>query len=298
MTVRVAGVELGGTKSIAVLAHDGMIIDRYLIPTTRPSQTLAALVDQVARWNAATPIAAIGIGSFGPIALDLADPAFGMTTITPKPFWSHTDVRGTFAGAFAVPIGFDTDVAGAALAEGRWGAAQGCFDHIYLTVGTGVGAGIVAGGQIVHGAGHPEVGHMRVRRVAGDIFAGACPFHGDCLEGLIAGPALAARTGVAGEAIRGDHPVWTNVTAELAEAMAMLILTLAPQRIVLGGGVAVKRPELLPQIVAQTASLLADYLPGYGPKDLARCIVLTGLGIDAGPLGAIELAHRALSTPG
>jgi fructokinase len=296
MTVRVAGIELGGTKSVAVLAHDDTIIDRLMVPTTLPGPTLAALVDQVAVWNAASPLAAIGIGSFGPIALDPADPAFGMITASPKPFWSHTDIRGVFAGAFAVPIGFDTDVAGAALAEGRWGAAQGCADHIYLTIGTGVGAGIVAGGRIVHGAGHPEVGHIRVRRKAGDIFAGACPFHGDCLEGLIAGPALAARCGMAGEAIPDDHPVWTHAAAELAEAMAMLILTLAPQRIVLGGGIAVKRPGLLAQVIAQTSVLLADYLAGYGPNALARCLVPAGLGADAGPLGAIALAHCALAT--
>lgn len=296
MNVRVVGIELGGTKSVAVLAHDGIIIDRLLIPTTRPDQTLAALVDQVTVWDAATPIEAIGIGSFGPIALDPADPAFGMITVTPKPYWSLTDVRGVFARAFAVPIGFDTDVAGAALAEGRWGAARGCLDYIYLTIGTGVGAGIVAGGQIVHGAGHPEVGHMRVRRIAGDRFEGTCPFHGDCLEGLVAGPALGARTGLAGAAILDDHPVWTNVAAELAEAMAMLILTLSPQRIMVGGGVAIKRPELLPQIVMRTSALLAGYLSGYGPEALARCIVPAGLGADAGPLGAIELAQRALIT--
>lgn len=294
MKSRVAGIELGGTKSVAVLAHDGTVIDRLLVPTTGPRQTLAALVDQVTKWNVAAPISAIGIGSFGPIALDPADPAFGMITTTPKPFWSHTDIRGTFARAFAVPIGFDTDVAGAAIAEGRWGAAQGCADHVYLTIGTGVGAGIVAGRRIVHGTGHPEVGHMRVRRVAGDNFAGACPFHGDCLEGLVAGPALAARTGMAGEAIPDDHPVWTHAAAELAEAMALLILTLSPQRIVVGGGVTVKRPELLARIVASTSVLLADYLSAYGAETLAKCIVPAVLEGDAGPLGAIELAVRAL----
>ena len=295
MNIRVAGIELGGTKSIAVLAHDSTIIERFVVPTTRPDRTLAALVDQVAAWHAVRPIAALGIGSFGPIALDRADPAFGMITSTPKPYWAQTDVRGTFARAFAVPIGFDTDVAGAAFAEGRWGAAQGCLDHVYLTIGTGVGAGIVAGGHIVHGMGHPEVGHMRVRRVPGDDFTGTCPFHDDCLEGLVAGPALAARTGLAGDAIGDDHPVWANVAAELAEAMAILILALSPQRIVVGGGVAIKRPDLLSQVVGRTSTFLAGYLPGYDLEVLAKCIVPAGLGADAGPLGAIELGHRALA---
>ncbi len=291
----IAGIELGGTKCAAVLARGSTIIDRLQIATTQPQPTLAALVDQVAAWHAATPVEAIGIASFGPVALDPSDPDFGKILATPKPHWSHTDVRGAFARRFAVPIGFDTDVAGAALAEGRWGAARGCSDHVYLTIGTGVGAGVVTGGRIVHGAGHPEFGHVRVRRVAGDAFAGACPFHGDCLEGLIAGPALAARTGLAGDAIPDRHPVWATVAAELAEALAILILTLAPQRIAIGGGIAVKRPGLLPEAVARTSALLGGYLPGRDAADLARCIMAAGLGDDAGLLGAVALGAVALT---
>ncbi len=292
----IAGIELGGTKSIAVLSRRGTIVERLQVPTTRPEATLAALAARVAAWHAAAPLDAIGIASFGPLALDPAAPAFGHITVTTKPDWSHTDVRGAFARSLAVPIGFDTDVAGAALAEGQWGAAQGCSDHVYLTIGTGVGAGIVAGGRIVHGAGHPEFGHVRVRRVPGDTFAGACRFHGDCLEGLIAGPALAARTGLAGDAIPGDHPVWANAAAELAEALAMLVLTLAPQRIVIGGGVGAKRPELVSQAVVRTGALLGSYLPGYDAAALTRCIVPAGLGDDAGPLGAVALGAAALAS--
>ena len=268
-------------------------LDRLQIPTAHTGPALAALVDRVAAWHAAAPVDAIGIASFGPLALDRGDSAFGHVVATPKPHWSHTDVRGAFARAVAVAIGFDTDVAGAALAEARWGAAKGCRDHVYLTIGTGVGAGIVAGGRIVHGAGHAEVGHVRVRRVAGDTFAGACPFHGDCLEGLIAGPALAARTGVAGDAIPTDHPVWAKVADELAESLAMLVLTLAPQRIIIGGGIATKRTHLLPLAVARTAALLGGYLSGYDAAALPRCIVPTGLGDDAGPLGAVALGEAA-----
>ena len=292
----IAGIELGGTKSIAVLSRRGTIVDRLQVPTLLPEATLAALVDRVAAWHAAAPVDAIGIASFGPLALDPAAPDFGHITVTTKPDWSHTDVRGAFAQAVAVPIGFDTDVAGAALAEGQWGAARGCRDHVYLTIGTGVGAGIVVGGRIVHGAGYPEFGHVRVRRVAGDAFAGACPFHGDCLEGLIAGPALAARTGLAGDAIPADHPVWAKVADELAEALAMLVLTLAPQRIVIGGGVATKRALLLPHAVARTAALIGRYLSGYDAAALQRCIVPAGLGDDAGPLGAVALGEAALAS--
>ena len=292
----IAGIELGGTKSVAVLATGSTIIDRLQVPTTRPEPTLAALVERVAAWHADAPLEAIGIASFGPVALDPADPAFGSILPTPKPHWSHVDVRGAFADIFPVAIGFDTDVASAALAEGRWGAAQGCSDHVYLTIGTGVGAGVVSGGRIVHGAGHPEFGHVRVRRVTNDAFVGACRFHGDCLEGLVAGPALAARTGLAGSSIPNNHPVWATVAAELAEALAMLILTLAPQRIVIGGGVAAKRPHLLSEAAARTCVLLGNYLPGYDAASLQRCIVPAGLGDDAGPLGAVALGEAALVT--
>lgn len=290
----IAGIELGGTKSVAVLAAGRTILDRLQVPTTHPGPTLAALVARVATWHAADPVDAIGIASFGPLALDPADPAFGAITVTTKPHWSHTDVRGAFARAVTVPIGFDTDVAGAALAEGLWGAAHGCGDYVYLTIGTGVGAGIVTGRRIVHGAVHPEASHIHVRRVPGDTFAGTCPFHGDCLEGLISGPALAARTGLACDAIPDTDPVWARAAADLAEVLAILVLTLAPERIVIGGGVATKRPRLLLKAPARTAALLGGYLPGFDSAALQRCIVPAGLGDNAGPLGAIALGEAAL----
>jgi len=292
---RVVGIELGGTKSIAVLDDDGAFSDRLQIATTTPTATLAALAAQVTTWHAAGPLAALGIASFGPLRLDFAEAAYGQIGATPKPHWSHTDVRGAFSAHFPGPIGFDTDVAGAALAEGRWGAARGCSDHIYLTIGTGVGMGIVINGRLVHGAGHPEAGHIRVRRVAGDPFEGVCPFHGDCLEGLICGPALAARTGLTGDTIPDRHPVWANVASDLAEAVAMLILTLAPQRIVLGGGIAMKRPGLLPLVVARTARLLGHYLPDFDEMGLDHVIVPAALGEDAGPRGAVALGLAALT---
>jgi fructokinase len=295
VSVRVAGVELGGTKSIAVLDVGGVTVDRRQVPTTTPAATLGALVDQVVAWHATAPLAALGIASFGPLRLDPADAAFGQIAATPKPSWSNASVRGAFAARVSVPIGFDTDVAGAALAEGRWGAARGCADFLYLTVGTGVGVGIVANRLLLHGAGHPEAGHIRVRRTTAEGFAGVCPFHGDCLEGLVAGPALAARTGLASDAIPDDHPVWAAVAAEIAEAVTGLILTLAPQRIVVGGGITMKRRALLPMIVVRTAALLGGYLPSYDEAALARVIVPPGLGNDAGPRGAIALGLAALA---
>lgn len=295
MSPLVAAIELGGTKSLAVLARGRTILDRVVIPTRSPVPTLATLTDRIASWHVAEAVAAIGIATFGPIILARGDPAFGRIATTPKLGWSHFDVRGAVASRFALPIGLDTDVAGAALAEGRWGAAQGCSDHVYMTIGTGVGAGVVAHDRIVHGRGHPEVGHLRVRRVAGDSFVGSCPFHGDCLEGLVAGPALAARTGLAADMIADDHPVWANVAAELAEAMAILIFTLAPERILLGGGIMCKRPLLLAHVLARTGELMAEYVARSGPLELSRTILLAGLGEDVGPLGAVALGERALS---
>lgn len=293
MRDRVAGVELGGTKSIAVLYERGAVAARHQIATADPFSTLGALLATVGGWNALAPIVALGVASFGPIRLDPADPRYGGIGETPKPGWSGTDVRGPFAQLLGVPIGFDTDVAGAALAEGRWGASQGCSDHVYVTIGTGVGLGIVAGGRLVHGGGHPEGGHVRIRRDPADGFSGICPFHGDCLEGLVSGPALAARTGVDGSDLADDHPVWSAVVTELAEAMTLLMLILSPQRIVLGGGVVMKRPQLVAQIAARTSTILGGYLP-YATTGLTRLIVAAGLGNDAGPLGAIALALGAL----
>lgn len=294
---RVAGVELGGTKSIAVIACGVRIVDRLKVVTTTPGATLAALSDWIAANHATTPVAAIGIASFGPLDLDPRSPGFGRILATPKPGWSDTDVCGAFARRFAVPIGFDTDVTAAALAEGQSGAAQGCNDHVYLTIGTGVGVGVIAGGRPVHGSAHPEAGHIRVRRRVGDAFAGVCPFHGDCLEGLVSGPALARRTGRAGDAIPDDHPVWTAFADEVAELMVMLLLTLAPQRIVVGGGVVERRAGLLPAIRARMHDVLGGYLAAGATEALAQTIVAPRLGGNAGALGAAQLAIMALSTP-
>ena len=195
-------------------------------------------------------------------------------------------------------MGFDTDVAGAALAEGRWGASAGCAVHVYLTIGTGIGGGIVVDGRPFHGATHPEIGHVRLRRIAGDSFPGTCPFHGDCLEGLVSGPAIAARAGRPAERIAADDPVWTWVAANIAELLASLILTLSPQRIVIGGGVPQGQPAMLDLLPAAVLEWLGGYLAGVDRETLARIIVAPGLGADAGILGAVALALTALSESG
>ena len=290
----VAGIELGGTKSVALIARGSTIVEQARFPTADPAATLDAIGDALARWHAAEPFEAIGIGSFGPLGLDPARADFGTTTTTPKAGWAGTDVRSYFARRFDVPIGFDTDVAGAALAEGRWGAAIGCAVHVYLTIGTGIGGGVVVNGRPVHGLIHPEIGHIRTRLAAGDNFAGVCTFHGDCLEGLVSGPAIAARAGVPAGEIGPEDPVWESVAATLSELMAMLILTLSPERILIGGGVGMGQPQLLPMIRVGTVEILGGYVAGITVERLKEMIRAPELGALAGPLGAVALGYESL----
>lgn len=286
-----AGVELGGTKCIAVLGREGRIVARRSVPTGRPDTTIPAILDwfDEQRAEGATP-AALGIASFGPLSLAPHQPDYGSITSTPKQEWVNFGLRAAFAERFDVPIGFDTDVAAAALAEGRWGAAQGARVHIYLTVGTGIGGGVVIDGKPVHGLVHPEVGHLSVDRAA-DGFPGICPFHGDCLEGLASGPAIAARAGSPAEQLAPGNPVWAMVATELGELVATLALIVSPERIVIGGGVVSGQPRLIPMIQEAARKRLAGYLPAY---DKAEFVVSPGLGADAGPMGAIALAEDAL----
>lgn len=295
----VAGIELGGTKTVVVLGGGGALVERARIPTTTPDETLRAAVDVIDGWRGGGhDIAAIGIGSFGPVGLDRQRPDYGFVTSTPKPGWRETDVVGHIAGRLGLPIGFDTDVNAAALAEGLWGASAGCDVHVYLTIGTGIGGGVVVGGRPLHGLVHPEHGHVRVRRRVGDDFAGACPFHGDCIEGLAAGPAIAARAGAPAESLARDHPVWHDVAAELGELFAVLVTTLSPQRIVVGGGVGYGQRWLLPSAAAAMSTALGGYVAALEGVDLASFVVPAALGDDAGPLGVLALAEAAALADG
>ena len=286
-----AGVELGGTKAIAVVWREGGIIDRFIVPTQEPQKTLATLGDWLAGHPLQPAFAGLGIASFGPIRLDPGAVDYGHILATPKPGWAGTPVAATLAGRVACPTVLDTDVNAAALAEYRWGAGQGCSSLIYLTIGTGVGGGIVIDGRPVHGALHPELGHLRLRRAAGDAFAGICPFHGDCIEGLIAGPALAARFAGGIHATVADDPCRDHLAADLAQLLTALILTLAPQKILVGGGVGLGVPGLLDAAIAKVPAILNGYLPQFDASALQTTITPPGLGADAGPLGAIALAQ-------
>lgn len=285
-----AGIEIGGTKTVVLIARGRDIVAQQRIATTTPVATLAACRAAIAGWAEHGVPVALGIGSFGPL-----DIAAGRITNTPKPGWADTDVVAAFA-ELGVPVAFDTDVNAAALAEHRWGAAVGTGVSVYMTIGTGIGAGVVLDGRPLHGLVHPEIGHVRV--AAGDGFAGICPFHGDCLEGLASGLAIAARTGQDAATLGADHPVWALVADEIGAVLAMLLLTLSAERIVLGGGVGQGQPQLLPLIRAAIARRLNGYVAAVSPATLNTIVCAPGLGELSGPLGAIALSGNQLQKSG
>ena len=289
----IAGVELGGTKCVAILARGPDAIEEEVrIPTTAPAETLAAIEAVLDRW---TGHAAIGVASFGPVGVDHEAADWGQVTVTTKPGWSHTDIGRRWERRYGVPVGFHTDVVGAALAEARWGAAAGLADIAYVTVGTGVGVGLIAGGQPLGGLTHQELGHLRPVRLPGDDWIGACPFHGACVEGLAAGPAIAARVGRTAEELGADDPAWAGVAHALGQLLHALVLTGVPRRIVMGGGVVTGAAQLLPRIRDAMTRSLGGYsmLPEVALAD--TYVVPAALGGQAGPLGAVLLGAQALS---
>jgi fructokinase len=281
------GVEAGGTKWVCGIGtgpDDLHALETF--PTTTPAETLARAA---AFFDQNGGVAAIGVGSFGPIDLRA-----GRITTTPKPGWANTDVVSVLHDALGVPVAFDTDVNAAALGEGRWGAAVGLDTFCYFTVGTGIGGGVMAGGRLVHGLIHPEVGHMLIPHDRGrDPFAGSCPFHGDCFEGLAAGGAIERRWGRPAEELGDRSEVWELEAEYLALGVVNVICIVSPQRVILGGGV-MKQPSLLPLVRARVRELLAGYIVAPALADgLDEYIVGPALGDRAGVLGAIELARLA-----
>jgi fructokinase len=287
------GIEAGGTKFVCAVGTGPYDIRAEVrFPTTTPDETIrraAAFFREQPE-----PVAAVGIGSFGPVDPDPASPTYGSITTTPKPGWAHTNVRTAITQALAVPVGFDTDVNVAALGEYRWGAAQGLDTFVYLTVGTGIGGGGMVGGKLMHGLVHPEMGHIRVPRRHDDGFEGSCPFHGDCLEGLAAGPAMEKRWQTGAENLGPDHPAWDLEAYYLAHALMSYICILSPQRIILGGGV-MSQPHLFPLIRRKVQEQLNGYVQSPALLEgIDGYILPPGLGNRAGVLGSIALAEQAL----
>jgi fructokinase len=286
-----AGVELGGTKCIAILASGpDDIIARESVATTTPDETVGGIERILSRWRSEHDIAALGIASFGPVDLHPDSPTWGHIVTTTKPGWSGADVAPRLQAALGVPVGFETDVNGAALAEMRWGAGQGMRDFAYITVGTGVGVGLVVNGEPTRGFLHSELGHVRVAQRAGDEWAGACVFHGACAEGLASGPAIKARVAPREVADVGpDDPVWDSVAWAIAQVCHTIVCAAAPEAIAIGGGVMDRQPHLL----ARVEQMLLESLSGYMPLPRAPYVRAPELGNDAGPLGAIALAMTA-----
>lgn len=290
-TLPVAGVELGGTKCICILGFGpDQIIAQHSVDTARPEETVPALQAILRDWWHQFGFRALGVASFGPICLDEASSRYGRILATTKPGWSGFDVLGALRGEFPVPFGFDTDVNAAALAEIAWGCGQDLCDFAYVTVGTGIGVGLIVNGRPTRGLLHGELGHMKLPRAAGDTFAGICTFHGDCAEGLASGPAIEARLGAEHvSTLAIDHPIWENVVDTLAAMCHNIVCTTGPHRIAFGGGVMNRQPHLVPRVEER----LRQFMAGYMTLPDRAFIVEPALGGDAGPLGAIILGVEA-----
>jgi fructokinase len=285
-------IEAGGTKFVLGLASaPDQIFAKAHIETTTPDETIGRVITWLrAASEKYGQLSAIGIASFGPADIHSDSASWGYITATPKKGWRNTDIAGAFVRAFSVPVGFDTDVNGAVLAESRWGAGRGKPVSVYITVGTGIGGGIFANSRMIGGISHPEMGHMRLDRHPQDRnFDGICPFHGACLEGLASGPAIMARWGKKLSDLPPDHEAHEIIAWYLAQCAVTLQAVLAPTCIIMGGGV--MQTEGLLDRVRDQADMLGG---GYFAGDARTMIVRPGLGELSGLLGGLALAQDAL----
>lgn len=290
------GIEAGGTKFICIVASapDQILVKERFI-TLAPVETLNQVISfyrqQISKYG---PLKGFGIGSFGPVDLNPLSPFYGAITSTPKLIWQNTPLLRIIEKEFNVPVAMDTDVNAAAVGEGKWGAGQGLDNFIYVTIGTGIGAGVVVNGEPVHGLIHPEVGHIRLPHDwQKDSYVGACPFHGDCWEGLASGTAMNQRWGIPAEQLPNDHPAWDLEAEYIAEAIHNMVCSFSPQRIILGGGV-MQQEKLFSLVRNKVLQSLNGYV--QSPiilEHIETYIVPPGLGSEAGVLGALALAMQA-----
>lgn len=285
----IGGIEAGGTKFVCAVGNEyGEIFERISFPTEEPEIVLNKVLDFFKDKN----IQALGIGSFGPIDLNPASETYGFIKNSPKLLWKNFNLLGFFKNNFNIPISIDTDVNVAALGEKTWGAAQGLSNCVYLTVGTGIGGGIISNGKILHGINHSEMGHIYINKHSKDDFEGKCPFHKICLEGLASGPAIEKRWNMSAKNIPDTHLAWELEAYYIAQALVNYLMILAPEKIILGGGI-MKQTHLFPKIREQFKILLNDYI--QNPKlanNLDEYIVPPKLEDNAGVLGAIALTLK------
>lgn len=281
-------IEAGGTKFVCAVSDEDLnIVEKVIIPTTKPDETFEKVFELFDKYN----LKSIGIGSFGPIDVNEDSSKYGFVTSTPKAYWRDTDFRGVFEERYNIPIGWTTDVNAAALAEVRLGAAKNKDSAVYITVGTGIGGGAVIDGEILEGFNHPEMGHFYPRRHKNDNYVGKCDYHGDCLEGLAAGPAIEARYGVSAKELPKDHEAWDIEAYYLAHAALSYTMILRPDCIIFGGGV-MSQSHLFDKIHEKFEEILADYLDIPAVKEY---IIPTGLGDESGIMGSLLLAKEALA---
>ena len=293
------GIEAGGTKFVCMIGsgpNDIRLVERF--PTSNPADTLTRALAFFQKGFSIQPLSALGVACFGPIDLNPASPTFGYITTTPKPGWANTDIMGILRAALDIPVLMDTDVNAAALSEHMWGSADRCDPLIYLTVGTGIGGGAIVNGKPIHGLVHPEIGHLRIPHDwETDPFAGTCPYHGDCFEGLASGPAMQKRWGRAAESLPEDHPAWDLEAHYIALALMNVIVSFSPLRIIIGGGV-MQHTSLFVGVRKKVLGLINAYIQSPTILDnVDNYIIPPVLGNQSGVLGAIALCKMAARVP-
>jgi fructokinase len=288
--MKIGCIEAGGTKFVcAIIDEKRLILEKITIPTSTPEETFKEMFDFFDRFE----LDAMGIASFGPIDLNRESKTYGFFTTTPKPGWAFTSFASVFKERYKVPVGFDTDVNAAALAELKYGAGVGSDHLVYFTIGTGIGGGVIVNNQMVHGMMHPEFGHILVKKHPRDDFKGVCPYHGDCLEGMASGVSMEQRWGIKGHLLSADHEAWDIEAYYIAQACVNAVMSVSPQKIVLGGGV-MNQEHLFDLIREHVKEMLNGYIQSPLIEDLSNYIVPPGLGEQAGIMGAYALAFEEL----
>lgn len=286
-------LEAGGTKMVmAVGDENGRILEQKTIPTTTPEETMPQIVEYFKEKIQEKGIVALGVGSFGPVDVVKSSPTYGHILNTPKLAWKNYNLVGTLEKELGIPVGLDTDVNGSCLGEMTYGCAKGLDTVVYITIGTGIGAGIAVGGKLLHGMLHPEAGHILIGKNSHDPGKSVCPYHDSCLEGLASGPSIEARWGKKAIELVDNAVVWELESEYIAKGLVNMILTLSPQKIILGGGV-MHQEQLFPMIRSKVTSLINDYYTTKELDDMECYIVPASLQDDQGIMGAVRLAQLA-----